>query len=369
MLLKYLLEKEFKQLFRNPFLPRLILIFPCMILLVLPWAANLEVRNLNLIAVDADRSPLSSGLVHKLEASAYFRLQGQAETYDEALQRVEKGEAEAIIEIPRHFEKQWVVDKRTSLLLAVNAVNGSKGSLALSYLQQIVSDYAQELNLETSDIDCQLSKMRIDSHYLYNRHLDYKVFMLPALMVALLTMLCGFLPALNVVSEKERGTIEQINVTPVGKWTFILAKMIPYWIIGFVVLTVAILLIGLVYGLFPSGSVWALYLLVIVFVLGVAGLGLVISNYSSTMQQAMFVIWFCMLIFILMSGMFTPIESMPAWARTITCFNPLRYLIQVMRAIYLKGAAFADLHVQAGALLAFALILDCWAVWSYRKKS
>lgn len=369
MLLKYLLEKEFKQLFRNSFLPRLILVFPCMILLVLPWAANLEVRDLSLIMVDADRSPMSARLVHKLESSAYFRLQGQAETYDEALRRVEKGEADAIIEIPRHFEKCWTVEGRSSLLLAVNAVNGSKGSLALSYLQQIVSDYARELNLEASGVVCQLSKIRVDSHYLYNRHLDYKVFMLPALMVTLLTMLCGFLPALNVVGEKEKGTIEQINVTPVGKWTFILAKMIPYWIIGFVVLTVALVLIGAVYGLVPSGSVVALYLLVIVFVLAVAGLGLVISNYSSTMQQAMFVIWFCMLIFILMSGMFTPIESMPAWAQTITYFNPLRYLIQVMRAIYLKGATFSDLYVQAGALLAFALVVDCWAVWSYRKKS
>ena len=145
--------------------------------------------------------------------------------------------------------------------------------------------------------------------------------------------------------------------------------MIPYWIIGFVVLTLGIVLSGLVYGLFPAGSLVVLYLLSIVFVLAIAGLGLIISNYSATMQQAMFVIFFCMLIFILMSGMFTPVESMPQWAQFITIFNPLKYLVQVMRAIYLKGAGLADLSVQAGALLAFATVFDSLAVWSYRKKS
>ena len=353
MILKFLLEKEFKQLFRNSFLPRLIVVFPCMILLVLPWAANLEIRNIDLLVVDKDCSSLSKRFIHKIEASDYFRLKGISASYDEAILRLEKGEADAVCEISRQFEEKWIRKENPDILVAVNAVNGTKGSVALSYIRQIIADYAEELALEnaTSKI---VPKFTVNVHNRYNPHLNYKIYMLPALMVTLLTMLCGFLPALNVVSEKERGTIEQINVTPVGRWIFILGKMIPYWIIGFVVLTLGIVLSGLVYGLFPAGSLVVLYLLSIVFVLAIAGLGLIISNYSATMQQAMFVIFFCMLIFILMSGMFTPVESMPQWAQFITIFNPLKYLVQVMRAIYLKGAGLADLSVQAGALLAFA---------------
>lgn len=368
MILKFLLEKEFKQLFRNSFLPRLIVVFPCMILLVLPWAANLEIRNIDLLVVDKDCSSLSKRFIHKIEASDYFRLKGISASYDEAILRLEKGEADAVCEISRQFEEKWIRKENPDILVAVNAVNGTKGSVALSYIRQIIADYAEELALEnaTSKI---VPKFTVNVHNRYNPHLDYKIYMLPALMVTLLTMLCGFLPALNVVSEKERGTIEQINVTPVGRWIFILGKMIPYWIIGFVVLTLGIVLSGLVYGLFPAGSLVVLYLLSIVFVLAIAGLGLIISNYSATMQQAMFVIFFCMLIFILMSGMFTPVESMPQWAQFITIFNPLKYLVQVMRAIYLKGAGLADLSVQAGALLAFATVFDSLAVWSYRKKS
>lgn len=340
-----------------------------MILLVLPWAANLEVRNVSLVVVDDDRSVISSRLIHKIEASDYFHLLGQSSTYEDALERLEKGEVDALIKIPSYFEKMWITSDHSSILIAVNAVNGSKGGVALSYLQQMITDYARELNLESTNVGIELAKIKVSDYYLFNKYLDYKVFMLPALMVSLLTMFCGFLPALNVVREKEIGTIEQINVTPVGKWTFVLAKMIPYWIVGFVILTIAIFLIWLIYDLFPTGSVITLYLLVVIFVLAIAGLGLVISNYSVTMQQAMFVIWFCLLVFILMSGMFTPIESMPQWAQIITYLNPLRYLVQVMRAIYLKGASMTDLYAQCSALIGFAILFDTWAVWSYRKKN
>lgn len=191
--------------------------------------------------------------------------------------------------------------------------------------------------------------------------------MIPALMVMLLTMLCGFLPALNIVGEKEAGTIEQINVTPVGKFTFILAKLIPYWLIGFVVLTLCFILAWALYGIFPAGHFLVIYFFAIIFVLAVSGLGLVISNHSATMQQAMFVMWFCMLILILMSGLFTPVRSMPEWAQWITMLNPLKYFMQVMRMVYLKGSGFIDLLPQLGALLAFALFFNIWAVKSYRK--
>ena len=235
-MIKYLIEKEFKQLFRNSFLPKLIFIFPCMIMILMPWAANLEIKNINLNVVDNDRSVVSRRLVDKLGASTYFRLTALPDTYDEALYGIEAGTADVILEIPRDFEKDWINGKAPRLLVAANAVNGTKGSLGGSYLSSIISDYSRELMSEVpvkALTGKPLPRISVSTLNLYNPTLNYKLFMIPALMVMLLTLICAFLPALNVVGEKEAGTIEQINVTPVNKFTFIAAKLIPYWLIGF----------------------------------------------------------------------------------------------------------------------------------------
>ena len=179
--------------------------------------------------------------------------------------------------------------------------------------------------------------------------------------------ICGFLPALNVVSEKEVGTIEQINVTPVPKFTFILAKLLPYWITGFIVLTLCFLLAWLLYGITPVGHFIVIYFLAILFVFVMSGFGLVISNYSATMQQSMFVMFFFMLILMLMSGLFTPVSSMPEWAQVITYFNPLKYFMEGMRMVYLKGSSLLELLPEIGVLFLFALGFNTWAVISYRK--
>lgn len=370
-MIKFLIEKEFKQLLRNSFLPRMILIFPCMIMLVMPWAANLEIKNINLVVVDNDHSVISRRLVDKIGASTYFRMVDVADSYSAGLEAIEAGKADLILEIPRQFEQDWIKGEGAHLLVAANAVNGTKGGLGSSYLANIINDYAAELRAEHPGVPMRGNIPLIDAttQYLFNPHLNYKLFMVPALMVMLLTMLCGFLPALNVVGEKEAGTIEQINVTPVGKFTFILAKLIPYWSIGFIVLTLCFGLAWLLYGIVPVGHFLTIYSFAIVFVLAVSGMGLVISNHSATMQQAMFVMWFCMLILILMSGLFTPIRSMPEWAQFITAFNPLKYFMEVMRMVYLKGSGFADLLMQLGVLSAFAVFFNVWAVRSYKKKS
>ena len=255
-MIKFLIEKEFKQLFRNSFLPKLIFIFPCMIMILMPWAANLEIKNINLNIVDNDHSVLSRRLVDKIGASTYFRLTALSDTYDEALLAIEAGSADVVLEIPRDFEKDWVKGEAPRLLVAANAVNGTKGSLGGSYLSSIISDYTRELGSESSSQGLagkSLPRVDIATQNLYNPTLNYKLFMVPALMVMLLTMICGFLPALNVVGEKEAGTIEQINVTPVRKFTFIAAKLIPYWLIGLVVLTICFVLAWLLYGILPAG--------------------------------------------------------------------------------------------------------------------
>ncbi|TWV11274.1 ABC transporter permease [Bacteroidaceae bacterium HV4-6-C5C] len=376
MTIKFLIEKEFKQLFRNPFLPRMILIFPCMIMLLMPWAASLEIKNINLNVVDNDHSILSRKLVDKIGASTYFRLNGVSQSYNEGLKEIERGTADIILEIPRDFEKDWITGNSPHVLVAANAVNGTKGGLGSAYLSAIVAGYSTEL-IEAQgskslakpiSVNKQaLANVEVTTLNLFNPNLDYKLFMVPALMVMLLTLLCGFLPALNIVSEKEVGTIEQINVTPIGKFTFILAKLISYWVVGFLVLTLCFALAWLLYGIFPAGSFLIIYLFAVLFVLGISGFGIVISNYSATMQQAMFVMWFFLLILILMSGLFTPIRSMPQWAQWITVLNPLKYLMQVMRAVYLRGSVLSELFPQLIALILFAVFFNSWAVKSYRK--
>lgn len=369
-MIKYLIEKEFKQLLRNSFLPRLIFIFPCMIMILMPWAANLEIKNINLNIVDNDCSILSRRLINKIGASTYFRITNLPDTYSEALLAIEEGTADVILEIPHDFEKNWQRGKAPRLLLAANAVNGTKGSMGSSYLSAIINHYADDLK-EESSASIRLSKpmprVNLATMNLFNPTLNYKLFMIPALMVMLLTMICGFLPALNVVGEKEAGTIEQINVTPVHKFTFITAKLIPYWLIGFVVLTICFLLAWLLYGILPTGNFLTIYVFALIFLPVVSGMGLVISNHSATLQQAMFVMWFFMLILILMSGLFTPIHSMPQWAQWITYLNPLRYFVEVMRTIYLRGGGFSELLTQAGALSTFAIAFNIWAIRSYKK--
>lgn len=369
-MIKFLIEKEFKQLLRNSFLPRLIIVFPCMTMLLMPWAVNLEIKNIQLNIVDNDHSVLSQRLANKIAASTYFRLMEVPASYEEGLKNLDAGTADIVMEIPRYMERDWMKGEEAHILIAANAVNGTKGGLGSSYLASIVNDYSAEIRSEHPQavaVSGVLPSIKVDTQGLFNPNLNYKLYIVPALVVMLLTLICGFLPALNIVSEKEVGTIEQINVTPVPKLVFILAKLLPYWLIGFVVLTLCFVLAWLLYGIVPVGHFMVIYFFAVLFVLVVSGFGLVISNYSATMQQSMFVMWFCLLVLILMSGLFTPISSMPMWAQVVTWFNPLRYFMEVMRMVYLKGSGIIDLLPQLGILLLFAVMANSWAVMSYRK--
>lgn len=343
-------------------------------MLVLPWAANQEVKDLKLSVVDQDHSSYSERLIQKIVSSGYFELTDVSATNDQALKNIESGNADIILEIQNGFEKSLITEGVGNVMISVNAVNGTKGGLGGSYLSSIINDYAGELRGEYSRYVIHADqrsapRFTLTSLYRFNPHLDYKVFMIPAMMVMLLTLLTGFLPALNIVGEKEAGTIEQINVTPVSKLMFVLAKLIPYWIIGVVVIIICMGLGALVYGLYPVGNLLTIFLFSSIYILLVSGMGLVVSNYSDTMQQAMFVIFFFIMIFILMSGLFTPVSSMPEWAQKITVFNPLKYFMQVMRLVYLKGSSFSEMIPQFLALCGFALGFNIWAILSYKKSN
>ena len=365
-MLKYLLQKEFLQIRRNPFLPKLIFVFPIVIMCVMPWVMNQEVKNIRVCVVDNDRSTMSQRLVHSIEQSNYFIFSGQQPSYDAALKEIEKSRTDIVLVIPPNFSRDLTLSNggggnAPTVLIAANAVNGTKGGIGSSYLSQIVT---ANVNPEIATIQSKVSTL-----FLYNKHLNYKVFMIPALLAIVMMLMCGFLPALNIVSEKETGTIEQINVTPVSKWAFILAKLIPYWLIGLFIVTVCLLLAWAVYGITCQGPLWLVYLLAMLLALFFSSLGLLISNYSDTMQQAIFVMWFFVVCLMLLSGLFTPTRSMPDWSYATTYVNPMHYFIDAIRTVFVRGGGFSGIAHQVLALTCFALFMGSWAVVSYKKNS
>jgi ABC-2 type transport system permease protein len=369
-MLKYLLEKEFKQFMRSKFLPRFVIVFPFVALAVFPLAVNFSINNINLSVVDNSRSPYSTRLVNKIASSGYFRITDMAGNYRDALKSVELDRSDVVIEIPPAFEQDLINQKEAGVMISANTVNGMKGGLGSAYLAGIVSEFSAEVRSEWMPASGRTvsPSWQIVPRYRYNPHLSYTIYMIPALMVMMLAMICGFIPALNIVGEKEKGTMEQMNVTPVNKFTFILSKLIPHWIIGFIALTICFFVAWLFYRLVPVGSIWTIYLFASVFVLAFSGFGLVISNYANTIQQAMFMMFFVVMTFVFMSGLYTPVASMPDWAQAVSRFSPLRYMIQVLRLVYLKGSGFHELVPQFLALSGFAVFFNGWAVYSYRKR-
>ena len=361
MTLKYLIQKEFIQIRRNAFLPRLIVAFPIVIMCVMPWVMNMEVKNVKVVVVDNDRSTLSQQLVHSIEASNYFIFEGQQPTYSDALAAVEKSQADVMVVIPQDYSRDLTNGLQPQVLIAANAVNGTKGSMGSAYLSQIVTAHVAPA--------AGAIQSRVSTLMLYNKHLNFKLFMIPALFAIVMMLMTGFLPALNIVGEKEAGTIEQINVTPVNKWSFILAKLIPYWLIAMFVITVCLLLAWGVYGITSAGPVALIYLLAMLLALFFSSFGLMISNYSDTMQQAIFVMWFFVVMMLLLSGLFTPTRSMPSWAYSTTYVNPMSYFIDAVRTVFIRGGGLSSIWHQLLALLGIGTLMGAWAVLSYKKNS
>lgn len=369
--IKFLLQKEFRQIFRNPAIIIMILVMPIIQLIVLPLAANYEVKNVNLAIVDHDHSTYSQNLSTKITASGYFRLTGYTASFKDAMTLIESDKADLILEIPQGFEKTLVRESEQKLFLAVNAINGVKANLGGAYLATILRDYNADVRMQLIEATRvnPLPTIEITSSNWFNEFMNYKVYMVPGILAILVTMIGGFLSALNIVKEKEVGTIEQINVTPIKKHHFILGKLIPFWILGNIVFTLGLIVSWIIYGIVPLGSLLVLYLFVTVYLLAVLGFGLLVSTFCDTQQQAMFIMFFFMMIFILMGGLFTSIDSMPDWAKIVTYFNPVRYLIEVMRMVILKGSELKNVLFHLGVVAVFAVVLNTLAVLNYRKVS
>lgn len=366
-----LLEKEFRQVFRNPAILRMMFMMPTVQLLIMPLAADYEVRNVQICIVDHDRSSYSKDLVKKITSTEYFHLVDYTDSYSKALSYIEHDEADVVLQIPAAFESNLVREDRATLFMALNAINGVKANLGGAYLRSIISEYNYEVRqdwIQAPRFNVQ-PLIQITPTNWFNPMMNYSFFMVPGILVILVTMVGAFLSALNIVKEKEIGTIEQINVTPIRKYQFILGKLIPFWVLGLIVLTIGLALSWGVYGIRPAGSLLTIYVFASIYLLAVLGLGLLVSTMANTQQQAMLLSFFLMMLFILLGGLYTSIDSMPTWAQIFTKFNPVTYFIEVMRMVILKGSSLRDISDQLATVMVFAVVLNALAVWNYRKRS
>ncbi|WP_406844195.1 ABC transporter permease [Flavobacterium soyae] len=370
-IIKFLLIKEFKQIFRNRAILAVIMVMPVMQLIILPLAANYEIKNINLAVVDNDRSDYSRDLINQVVASGYFKLRTYNDSYKQAFTQLEEDNADLILEIPRGFEQDLIKENKQQLFIGVNAINGTKAGLGAGYISDIIREYnnglRKKMNVSTSFNA--IPVIEITSSNWYNPHLNYRLYMVPGILAILVTLVGGFLSALNIVKEKEAGTIEQINVSPVKKYHFILGKLIPFWILGNVVFTLGLLVGWIFYGIIPLGNILVLYAFIAVYLLAILGFGLLVSTICDTQQQAMLIMFFFVMIFVLMGGLFTPIDSMPDWAKTVSKFNPITYFIDVMRMVVIKGSGFKDVQKHILIIVGFAIVLNIAAVLNYRKTS
>ena len=367
--LRFLLQKEFRQIFRDPAILRIIFMMPIVQLILLPFAADYEIKNINLSVVDQDHSTYSQQLIQKMTASGYFRLTNYAPSYPQALQAVERNTADIILTIPPHFEKDLVRHSEAKIMLAANAINGVKAGLGTSYAMQIINDFNREVREDWILLPKynEMPTIEIVTANWYNPQIDYHLFMVPGILAILVTMVGSFLAAMNIVREKEVGTIEQINVTPVHKYQFLLGKLIPFWVLGLVTLAMGFLVAWIIFGIIPVGHYITIFSFAAVYLLAVLGIGLLVSTYADTQQQATLIAFFFMMIFILLSGLYTPVESMPGWAQVISWLNPVTHFVTVVRAVVIKGSGISDVLPELFTVLGFAIFYNSWAVLNYRK--
>lgn len=369
------LRKELLQIRRNPIMIFIILVIPVIQLVLLVYAANPIMREVKIGVIDPDLSQTSRSMVNKVIASGYFRMIGYYDTRDEALKEIESRNLDLIIQFPDHLERNIMKGLKPSISISVDAVNGMKASLAASYISQIFQNYAGEKaqSVQVSFFSNETPSVKVNLSLTYsqwfNPLMDHKSFILPGILAILLTVISIVLSATNIVREKEMGNIEQINVTPISKIQFMIGKVIPYGIIGVIQFTIGLIAMRFLFGLPVSGSLPLLYLVVVIYILVVLGIGFLISIISDTQAQAMFTTLFFLFIFILMSGFVTPVSSMPEWAQIMNLGNPVAYMVESMQAIILKGSTFGDLRTQILALTGMAFLLNALAVIFYRKSS
>ncbi|MDZ7738772.1 MAG: ABC transporter permease [Bacteroidales bacterium] len=364
----YLIRKEFIQIFRNKFLSKAIFGIPIVQMVVLVPAVTFEIDNIEMCVVDRDMSAESRQLISKLQGSDFFLLRHTTFSEQEADDMLHSDNCDIVLHIPQDFGRNIIREGNEKVMVLVNAINATSAQLAWAYLNGVLQDYNASLAMQNpAHSMASIQAANISTRYWYNPVLDYKYYMLPGILVILVTAIGLLLAGLNVVREKEMGTIEQLNVTPIKKYQFIIAKMIPFLLIGLADLSFGLLLGRLLFSIPFNGSIGMLFIYASFYLLAVLGLALFLSTISSTQQQYLFIVFFILMIFVLMSGIFTPEESMPRWARQFNLINPAAYFMRVIRMVMLKGSTFADIFADFRGIILIGTGTISLAIWRYRK--
>lgn len=366
----FLAQAEVLHIVRDRILLAQTLIVPMVQLLILANAATFEIRNTPIQIVDFDRSSASRGVVNRLAGNGHFHIVDTTPSLDRVEERLLGGTITMAVVIPHDFEASLVKTGVAPVELSVKAEKGSAAGIVQAYATRVLTDYAAELTprLRPTSVGEQL---RIDVRVRgrYNPTLNYKYYMVPGILVALMTIIGSLLSAQNIAREKELGTLEQLNVTPITRGQFIIAKLLPFWVLGLIELTLGLLIGKFVFDIPMRGSLLLLYGVAGVYLAVAVGIGLWISALVETQQQAMFVTFFILNIYLLMSGLFTPIDSMAHWVQKVTMINPVRHFVAISRAILMKGAGPAEIARPFFILLGMAVAVVVIAVGQYRKRA
>ncbi|MBK7731934.1 MAG: ABC transporter permease [Bacteroidales bacterium] len=375
--LLFLLRKEFRQIRRNRFMIRAIIAVPILQMLILVPAITFEIKRIDLAVIDNDRSQASRELVSKLTGSSFFVVTATPATVTEAESMLLSGDADIALVIPPDFSRGLAGVTPPRLQVLADAVNASTAQLSWSYITSVIRDFNREVIISTGMIPANMAAIRTGSlpgisvspRYWYNPKLNYKYYMLPGVLVILITAIGLMMTGLNLVREKESGTIEQINVTPIMKWQLIASRIIPFFIIGLFDLALGLGIGWLAFNIPFEGSLLLFFACAAIFLVAVLGLALFFSTMASTQQQFLFVAFFFVMVFILMSGIFTPTESMPLWAQQFNWVNPVAYLMRINRMVMLKGSGFSEIMRDMAMLTILALSYLSLAIRAYRKRA
>ncbi len=356
----YLIQKEFRQIFRDKAMVAIIFFAPIVQMIVLGFAITTDVKNVKTVIADYDNSRLSREIGRKFENNPHFSVKGYSNSQSHYRKQLDEWQVQAVVVIPQNFSRDLERKLRPQIQVIVDGLDGNTAGIALGYAQGILSDFNTEMALSEQASVVFFQKASIvegETRMWYNLDLESKNYMVPGLIAVLLTMVSLFLTSMGLVREKEIGTLEQLMVTPIKTWQLILGKVLPFLILGFFELIIMLFVAFVVFQLTVTGSLVLLFGLAALYLLSTLGLGIFISTVTQTQQQAMFVAWFFLIFLIFMSGFLFPIANMPDAIQKITYLDPMRYFIIILREIFLKGSSIQFLTNEILSLIGFAVVI------------
>jgi ABC-2 type transport system permease protein len=364
-----LVWKELIELGQDPDLFGIVILAPILQLFLLGYAATTDVRDVPIVIADADRSPASRDLVARFDASPNFTLVDVLTSPDEIDPFLERGDAWIALTIPAAYGEHLGAAPQ-SLQVIADGSDANSTSLALGYATNLIAGYEQEIAGRSQGAPAVRAGIEPRVRVWFNSRLDRRDFMIPGVLALLLLAVTTNLASMGIVREKELGTLEQLNVTPLRRWELVVGKLLPYGLIGIVDVCLVIAVTVLWFEVPLRGSVTLLFALTLVYLMSTLGLGLFVSTISSTQQQAMMTtIFFFLMPMIYLSGFIFPIDNMPAVIQPLTYLLPLRYYLVILRSIFLKGAGLETLWPEALALAGWGLAILSLAVMRSTKRA